>query len=124
MPRLKPLLTQIGLDLLQSLGICHPRPEQITAAESLITTLLHEANPSNQPYLTDQEWKCLYFAAHGKSAKETADILCLAVGTVNNYRLRAREKLGCKTLTQAVYTMQTRKNVIISQNIPVKKSFD
>lgn len=41
MPRFKPLLTQIAVDLLGGLLVFHPSPEQINAAESLIVAYEH-----------------------------------------------------------------------------------
>jgi DNA-binding CsgD family transcriptional regulator len=53
--------------------------------------------------LTERETTCLYLAGLGKTTKETAIILKIAPSTVENYRKRIKEKLYCKTITEAVY---------------------
>jgi LuxR family quorum sensing-dependent transcriptional regulator len=52
--------------------------------------------------LTAREREVLAWAAAGKSSQDTAQLLDLAVGTVNFHLARSREKLNAVTTTQAV----------------------
>lgn len=52
--------------------------------------------------LTVREREVLAWAAAGKSGRETAQLLDLAIGTVNFHLARSREKLNAVTTTQAV----------------------
>jgi DNA-binding CsgD family transcriptional regulator len=105
MPRFKPLLTQIAVDLLAGLFVAHPTSEQINAAESLIVALFGQPNFFNRQQLQPNEWRCLYWAAQGKSIQETAEILQISFHTVRSYHDKIKEKLGCKKLIQAVYRL-------------------
>ena len=53
--------------------------------------------------LAMRELECLYWAAQGLSAEQTAKLLGIKATTVHSHRNKAREKLGCLTITQAVY---------------------
>jgi len=101
----KPLLTQIAIDLLYGLQVCNPTPEQMIAAESLIVAIFGEKKSACQVRLQPNEWRCLYWAAQGKSIKETARILHLSFGTISHYHQQIKAKLGCKKLIQAAYLL-------------------
>jgi DNA-binding CsgD family transcriptional regulator len=105
MRRFKPLLTQIAIDLLYGLFVCDPTPEQITAAKSLIVAMFEQKNLLGGKQLQPNEWRCLYWAAQGKSIHETAKILGLSFNTVRSYHDKIKEKLQCKKLIQAVYRL-------------------
>jgi len=53
--------------------------------------------------LSPRERICLYWAAMGKTAEETACILQLKPLTVVAYRRSIRDKLNCVSLPQAIY---------------------
>ncbi len=104
----KPLLTQIAIDLLYGLQVRDPTPEQMIAAESLIVTIFGEKKSACHIQLQPNEWRCLYWAAQGKSIKETAHILHLSFGTVSHYHRQIKVKLGCKKLIQVAYLLASQ----------------
>jgi len=53
--------------------------------------------------LTEREVQCLYWAAHGKSSDETAIILKIKKGTVEDHRKNIKRKLNCSTMAHAIY---------------------
>ena len=53
-------------------------------------------------YLRPREKDCLYWAAQGKTASDTADILSLKPDTVKKYIKTSMSRLDSKTKTQAV----------------------
>lgn len=53
--------------------------------------------------LTHRELICLYWAARGKTTKETAILLRVKPRLVEQYRKAVRNKFGCKRLAEAVY---------------------
>ena len=57
--------------------------------------------------LSRRELECLRFAAEGKSAWDTATILGLSARTVKFHWDNAKEKLGVRTLRQAVVILQS-----------------
>ncbi len=56
---------------------------------------------NNKP-LAPRELECLFWASKGKSSRETAEILCLKTGTVQQYLKRATSGLGANNKTHAV----------------------
>lgn len=71
------------------------------AFENVLQRLLGEG-PGEQPRLPRRVRECLLWAARGKTAKETADILSISEETVVSYLKVANEKLGVTSRTQAV----------------------
>ncbi len=66
---------------------------------------LQEFSPdasAQAPVLAPREAECLLWTARGKEAKAIAAILNLSEYTVRSYLRTARQKLECKTLSQAV----------------------
>jgi DNA-binding CsgD family transcriptional regulator len=57
----------------------------------------------NHKKLTQRERACLHLACLGKTSKQTAIILNLSHHTVDSYRKNIKEKLGCKTIMEAIY---------------------
>ncbi|MBL0941545.1 MAG: helix-turn-helix transcriptional regulator [Alphaproteobacteria bacterium] len=53
--------------------------------------------------LTDREFECLFWAARGKTAFETACILNISQRTVEHYIKSITSKLGCSNIKQAIY---------------------
>jgi DNA-binding CsgD family transcriptional regulator len=53
--------------------------------------------------LRSRELECLYWAAQGLTAGQTARLLGIKPTTVQSHRNKAKEKLGCLSLTHAVY---------------------
>jgi ATP/maltotriose-dependent transcriptional regulator MalT len=99
-------VNHLATTLLQGLCVKNPTPEQCKAAESFVTMVIlppEEKKGATQEGLTRKEWLCLNLAASGLSTEETAEMLALAKGTIKNYRERIRQKLHCKSITQAVY---------------------
>ena len=58
--------------------------------------------PSLRPCLTQRERSCLQWAARGKSASDTAEIICISRRTVVFHTENAKRKLGVATVQQAV----------------------
>ena len=98
------MVNQLAATLLQGLCVKSPTSEQYEAAESFVNAVIlpGEEKTATQG-LTKQEWLCLNLAAGGFSTEETADMLVLARGTIKNYRERIRQKLNCRSITQAVH---------------------
>ena len=53
--------------------------------------------------LSQREFDCLYWAAKGLTAKETANRLFIAPTTVNFYKQNVLRKLNCSSIAHAVY---------------------
>jgi DNA-binding CsgD family transcriptional regulator len=53
--------------------------------------------------LSKREQDCLVWCAAGKTADETAQIMSIAVSTVQKHLMSVRQKLGCVTLAQTVH---------------------
>ncbi len=62
----------------------------------------------DRPQLTAREREVLTWAANGKSAWETGEILCIAKRTVDEHMQTATRKLGAVNKTQAVALALTR----------------
>ena len=58
--------------------------------------------PSNTIVLTRREEQALAWAARGKTASDTANIMNLSYASVKTYLENARHKLGCANVTHAV----------------------
>ncbi len=99
------LVNQLAVTLLEGLCVKNPTQEQYKAAESFVNwvVLPKKKRAIGQEALTEKEWLCLNLAASGFSMEETAKQLSLATNTVKNYRERIRQKLHCKSMTQAVF---------------------
>ncbi len=53
--------------------------------------------------LGPKEAQCLYWAAQGKSAEQTANLLRVSRATIETVRHRIKRKLRCHNLTHAVH---------------------
>ena len=101
------MVSQLAINLLEGLCIKNPTREQCKAAECFVISVIlpptEKAFISENLNLTPKEWICLNLAASGLSTEETAETLSLSKGTIKNYREHIRQKLYCKSITQAVY---------------------
>ncbi len=93
----------IATQCLHHLGNPNPTPKQIRLLESLIEQVPISHRLSFDKRLNHQETACLYWAAQGKTQKETADILAIKPTMVKTYRRTICEKLACSSITHAVY---------------------
>lgn len=93
----------LAIGLLESLGNSNPTQQQIILIEDLLSmvTIKHKFNFTAK--LNGKEIACLYWAAHGKSSKETAALLHINQSTVESHRKEIKRKLGCSSMTQAVF---------------------
>jgi DNA-binding CsgD family transcriptional regulator len=53
--------------------------------------------------LTEREKNCLYWSALGKTSRETAKLLQIQTGTVEQHRKKIKRKLQCKSMAEAVF---------------------
>ena len=100
------MINQLAIKLLEGLRIKNPSFEQCKAAECFVISVILPPTRKefiSQKNLTPKESICLNLAASGFSTEETANMLALAKGTIKNYRERIRQKLECKSITEAVY---------------------
>ncbi|MGC1183407.1 response regulator transcription factor, partial [Legionella sp.] len=52
--------------------------------------------------LTEQERRCLYLSAQGKSLKEIASFLAITVRRVERHRQAIFRKMECKNIAEAI----------------------
>lgn len=77
-------------------------------AGDLVRALVHSAEPSANPALSDRESEVLRLIADGYGTKEVAAQLDISVKTVETYKARSMEKLGLKTRVDIIrYAKQT-----------------
>ena len=77
------------------------------AAEKLLYQATAEAEKHPHEILSDREFQILRLFGAGKTVKEIAEELCLAVATVSTYRARILEKMCMKTTAEIVrYAIQ------------------
>lgn len=69
---------------------------------------LEGVNLDDSPLLSLRERECLRWAAHGKTAWETAQILIISESAVKKHLAAASGKLNARTRTQAVAIALTR----------------
>lgn len=94
---------QLTLNILGALGNRRPKFHQIKLVESLLlkTTIPHELL-FNQ-ILSCGEIECLFLAATGNTIEQTAHLLSVKTSTVMTLRKRILNKLGCRSMAQAVF---------------------
>jgi LuxR family transcriptional regulator, activator of conjugal transfer of Ti plasmids len=94
----------------ESRSVFHARAEQYRHQLHLIGIYLHaqlrNVTPASisplRPCLTQRERSCLQWAARGKSALDTAEIMSVSRRTVVFHTENAKRKLGVATVQQAV----------------------
>jgi DNA-binding CsgD family transcriptional regulator len=96
-------VSYLSIDLLEKLGNLEPTQKQIDIIECLLTKVLVVKKLSFNQQLTKQEASCLYWAALGKTAAETAELMNIQPYTVQEYRKEIKKKLSCKTMAEAVF---------------------
>jgi len=75
----------------------------LQVSQGLQNIFICNLRPLNHPkVLTDREKEILQLFAEGKSAKEVANILGIAIRTVWYHKYRIMEELGCKNSTDLV----------------------
>jgi DNA-binding NarL/FixJ family response regulator len=86
----------LAIGLLESLGNSKPTQQQITLTEELLSmvSIQHKINFSDK--LNNKEIACLYWAAYGKSSKETADLLHIKQSVVESHRKEIKRKLAAQ----------------------------
>lgn len=96
-------LNYLAVDLLESFGNETPTQEQIDLMERVLSNVVMEGRMLFREDLTEREKECLYLAAKGLSANQTAEVLSLEKSTINSHRHNLKRKLGSDTMSQAVY---------------------
>lgn len=97
------LINYMAIELLEQFHIYEPTQVQIDMVESFIRKVILDGRFIFDNKLNQREVDCLYWAAKGKSSKETANILCISSETVDWYRKQIKEKLECKNIAHAVF---------------------
>ncbi len=93
----------LAIEVLDILGIDSPTQQQIDVIELLTAHLAVPIPLLFNKQLTRREQSCLYFAARGRSAAETAHLLKIQKDTVDQYRKSILRKLNCKNMVQAIF---------------------
>jgi DNA-binding CsgD family transcriptional regulator len=96
-------LNYLSIDLLDKLGNHTPQQKQIDLMHSILTKISITQHLSFDHQLTERETSCLYWAAMGKTSKETAELLQIQPNTVEQYRKAIKRKLYCKSMAEAVF---------------------
>jgi DNA-binding CsgD family transcriptional regulator len=89
-------------DYLIYLGNPLPSKKKIVAFQSLLSHVWLRRTLWLDGRLTDQERRCLYLSAQGKSLKEIAVFLDISVRHVERHRQAIFQKLGCKNIAEAI----------------------
>jgi DNA-binding CsgD family transcriptional regulator len=96
-------LNYLAVDLLERFGNQAPTQQQIDLMERVLSNVALEGKVLFHADLTEREKECLYLAATGLSAPQTAEVLSLTTATINSHRYNLKRKLECDTMSQAVY---------------------
>ncbi|HEX4044231.1 MAG TPA: helix-turn-helix transcriptional regulator [Gammaproteobacteria bacterium] len=93
----------LAIELLEKCGRKNPTQKQIDLMSAVLSriTFIHKLNFN--PKLTEREISCLFWAALGKTSKETAKLLALQPYTIEEYRKEIKQKLECKSMAEAVF---------------------
>ncbi|HEX4045424.1 MAG TPA: helix-turn-helix transcriptional regulator [Gammaproteobacteria bacterium] len=96
-------INYLAIDLLEKCGSQSPTQRQIDLMSALLTkiTFIKQANFNHQ--LSEREVACLFWAAMGKSTKETSDLLALETQVVKRYRQEVKQKLKSKSMAEAIF---------------------
>lgn len=89
--------------ILESLGNTCPTSKQLELMESLLTQVVVTQRFRFDERLSPREALCLFWAAKGKTSQQTATLLNISSATVESHRKQIKRKLGCMSLTQAVF---------------------
>ena len=96
-------LKQLAAELLIVFGNPEPSSRQLELAKEIVGKVAIEQRMLFGRQLTMREACCLYFAALGKTADETAEFLQIKKSTVNSHRKKIKRKLACNSMAQAVF---------------------
>src|SRR5215210_2330417 len=99
----KDICINLAIELLEKIGVEYPAQEQINLVESILMKAPLFQHICFNAKLTSREISCLYWAAMGQTATETARFLNIQPSTVEQHRQEIKKKLGCKTITEAVF---------------------
>ena len=92
-----------AIDFLTSgLGIEKPTLKQIEEMQSILFNTWLKRRIKLDERLTNREKLCLFFASHGKTYREIAEVLGIRPGTVKTYEKEVLRKLNCKNMKQAI----------------------
>jgi DNA-binding CsgD family transcriptional regulator len=93
----------LEIQLLKKLGNDRPTRKQLHLASTLLRGVSIPFQVLFHPRLSEREKSCLLLAAKGKTAQQSADILDVKSTTIRTWHKKIKQKLACKTITQAVY---------------------
>lgn len=96
-------LNYLSSSLLKKLGNTKPTSKQINLLASVLTKIFVSQEIQFSQALTEREISCLFWAAMGKTSKETACVLGIHHYTVQTHRREAKKKLGCKSTAEAIF---------------------
>ncbi|MCF6441393.1 response regulator transcription factor [Pseudoalteromonas luteoviolacea] len=86
----------------------------VTSGQSFISPdikaeLAQHQSSDTHKTLTNREKQIVSYISQGKSNRQTADILCISVKTVDNHRTKVMKKLGVKKAAELVkYALEER----------------
>ncbi len=98
-------------DILLTCGNSSPTPKQHWLISELLSYATVNPHAKKIENLSDRERTCLFWIAQGKNVKQIGDLMGIQKSTVITYRQRIRTKLGCKSLTHAVFISMCYKPV-------------
>lgn len=93
----------LAINIITFLGNESPSKKQIEVMESILLNAGLKLQLFFNEKLTRREAQCLNLSALGYSSTMTAEILKISKKTVDQYRNDIKEKLGCKSMAQAVF---------------------
>lgn len=96
-------LYTLAHNLLKTLNQCSSEQQRIQTLMTVLSMSPVLKMQQAYPNLTPQESQCLMMAAHGKTAKETAQTLGIKPATVETHRKTIKQKLQCANLAHAVF---------------------
>lgn len=96
-------LNYLAVRLLEELGNYTPNQNQIDLLERVLASSCIDRRLVFDKNLTAMEKACLFWAAKGMTSEETAELLKVAVSTVETHRSKIKRKLQCRNITQAVF---------------------
>lgn len=101
--KLSKSLNHLAVGILAKLGNKNPNQSQINLMTSFLSEISIQQLLTFDHRLTHREISCLLLAAKGWTAEETAELLNVKSTTITTFRNNIMRKLGCKTMTHAVY---------------------
>ncbi len=90
-------------DILKQLGNGEPSKRHLEVAEKLFLRETISRQLSFTGQLTENEVLCLFLAAKGFNARQTAEQMNTTLLTVYSYWKEIKRKLKCSSIAQAVY---------------------